>query len=162
MQNILLLLSLALCISCGTQKKAIVATEIAKEKVTPLADEPEAIANWTFNKEQTAEPNNYLITAHLKLSKHWHIFDFEPGGDGLLIAPEFNFDNENVTIVKKEAQGELINAQVSGMGNVRYYENEVSFKVLIRSNTEAINGSVYYQLCDETKCIAPTEEPFNL
>ncbi len=161
MRNLILLLFISICISCSAQKAAKV-SEKSENIMSTSKDQAIPIASWAFTKEKSNAPNEYVITAKLLLAKHWHIFDFEPGGDGLLIAPKFNFDNDQVKLIKKEAVGEIINSQISGMGNVRYYENEVSFKVFIRSNTEAISGSVYYQLCDEQKCMAPTEEPFNL
>jgi len=163
MRNSILLLFIILCFSCKAKKEV----EVSKKEntigiVSVSKDRPVAMANWSFTKLKTEVPNEYIVEAKLQLAKHWHIFDFEPGGDGLLIAPEFNFDNSAILILKKEAEGELISDQISGMGNVRYYEDEVSFKVLVRSNTEVIKGSVYYQLCDEEKCMAPSEELFNL
>lgn len=161
MKNAVLLFFIACCISCSVKKPVVVdapKTAIAVADVAKGNSNPMAI--WTFTKNETSEPNQYMITAQLKLAKNWHIFDFEPGGDGLLIAPEFSFKGKDVQILKKEAVGTIITTKFAGVdGDVRYYENEVSFKVLVRSNDKDIKGSVYYQICDHEKCLAPTEEP---
>lgn len=169
MRHLLFLFILIACASCDAQKK-VVAQEIeetpAPEEVMDaisVVRESNAIAQWTFSKKETGQPNEYLITATLKLANDWHIFDFNPGGDGLLIAPDFTFENKELEVVSKKAVGKLISSNFAGVEEkVRYYENQVRFELVVRSNTEKISGSVYYQLCDHEKCLAPTEEPFRL
>lgn len=162
MRNAVLLLFIVCCISCGVKKS--VAVEPQKTTIVGIGGiDPKPIAVWTFTKEETSEQHQYIIIAQLKLAKDWHIFDFNPGGDGLLIAPEFSFENKDVQILNKEADGKLITAKLDGLDDdVRYYENEVSFKLLVRSNNKELKGLAYYQLCDHEKCLAPTEESFNL
>lgn len=116
---------------------------------------------WSFAIEKTEKANEYLIKAKGELKPNWHIFDLNPGGDGFLIAPEFSFSNPAIKQLHNEAKGQIITNEFPGVdGKVRYYENEVSFNVLIRSKENEINGSIYYQICDHEKCLAPTEEPF--
>ncbi len=160
MKNLILLLFIASSISCGTQKKAAETVRKQPNAVLNTAKE-NSIATWSFKKENSDKANHYLITANLVLAKDWHIFDFKPGGDGLLIAPDFTFDDKDITIISKKAEGKLVTAKLDGMDDdVRFYENQVSFKLLVRSNKKTLNGSVYYQLCDHEKCLVPTEESF--
>jgi hypothetical protein len=166
MRSISFLFLLAFCFSCNAQKEAITNTPKETTKETTISNvlsKPRPVAIWNISKQDHSEPNQYMLTAKLILDKGWHIFDFNPGGDGLLIAPAFSFESKDVEIIKKEMVGTLVTAKLAGMDDdVRYYENEVSFKVLIRSKKKEIKGSVYYQLCDHEKCLAPTEELFDL
>lgn len=118
---------------------------------------------WEIKIEKTKKANEYLVKAQAKLEPDWHIFDLDPGGDGFLIAPDFEFEDKKVEVIKKTAEGKLISTEFAGVdGKVRFYENKVSFNALIRSNAKEIKGSIYYQICDHEKCLAPTEESFDL
>ena len=167
MRNGIFLLFLIVCTSCGAQKKVeskkveTIATETIS--IGSSVDDTETVAKWNYEIEKLDKSNEYKITANLKLDHGWHIFDFQPGGDGLLIAPEINFTSKDVTVLDKKAVGKLVTAQLAGMDDkVRYYENEVSFMVRVRSKNKEFKGSVYYQLCDHEKCLAPAENPFIL
>lgn len=169
MRNLLFFIITVVCASCTAQKKAVVSKDVIEPDTEISISAPmnnhqaQPIAEWNFKKEKTSKANEYLLIAQLKLAKDWHIFDFDPGGDGFLIAPDFTFESEGVEILKKEAKGQLISTAFEGVtGDVRYYENSVSFQLLVRSNFEQLSGSVYYQLCDHEKCLAPTEKTFTV
>lgn len=169
MRNLLFLLVVIACASCDVQKKVaaqepdeLISIENSRDPAR-IVSESNSIAQWSFSKKETKQPNEYLITATLKLANDWHIFDFNPGGDGLLIAPDFSFENKELEVVSKKAIGKLISSNFAGVDEkVRYYENQVRFELVVRSNTEKINGAVYYQLCDHEKCLAPTDQNFTL
>lgn len=163
MRNLVFILCVLVCVSCNTQKKVTQKVKTDVPAVGSVKIGEQKIADWTFAKERTDKKNEYKIIATLKLAKDWHIFDFNPGGDGFLIAPDFTFTTEGVEVLKKEIIGEVIIYRFKGMeADARFYENEVRFEVLVRSNEEKISGSVYYQLCDHEKCLAPTDQMFIL
>ena len=118
--------------------------------------------SWKFELEKTKNANEFLIKATATLEPNWHIFDLDPGGDGLLIAPEFSFSNDKVKLINTKSQGKVITATIAGVEDpVRYHEKKVSFLALVRSNAKELKGSIYYQICDHEKCWAPTEEAFS-
>ena len=162
MRNLVFLFFISICFSCNAQKETIVTKkDLSVDLNTSHQRKP--IAMWLFTKDEQKESNEYLISAEVSLQKGWHIFDFNPGGDGLQIAPAFSFQNKDVEIISQKMEGDLIATKFAGMDEeVRYYENKVRFAVLVRSKSKEIRGSVYYQLCDHEKCLAPTEETFDL
>jgi len=163
MRYSLIFLFLIICSACGAQKEK---NEVKSERIAldqPRYNNPLQVATWTFSAQSTNEADVYLIQAKLSLANDWHIFDFEPGGDGYLIAPEISFTTEGLSVLSKKAVGNLVSAKLAGMEKeVRYFENEVSFELRVRSKHKELKGSVYYQLCDHEKCLAPTDEPFTL
>jgi hypothetical protein len=163
MRYSIFILLLVVCSSCGAQKEQ---KEAQPERISlevATNNDPLQVATWKFSAESTNEVDVYLVKANLSLANDWHIFDFEPGGDGYLIAPDISFTTEGLTVISKKAVGELVTAKLAGMEKkVRYYENKVSFEVRVRSKEKDIKGSVYYQLCDHEKCLAPTDQSFSL
>lgn len=127
-----------------------------------LQSEQPSPVKWNISISKTEIPFEYEIRAVAELDAHWHVFDLEPGGDGLLIGPEFQFATHHIEIISVKAKGDLITKDMDGVGVVRYYENEVSFIAHVRAKTQEIKGTIYYQLCDPEKCLPPTEVPFTL
>lgn len=118
---------------------------------------------WSYEVKKKSE-TKYDLIFNLKLKEHWHIWSFNPGGDGLQIPPEFTFDN-NPAIKKlgsvKEA-GSLVSEEIDGVdGKVNYFLNKVTYtqSVEVSKNT-TIKGKHRYQVCDETQCLAPKTKNF--
>ncbi len=94
---------------------------------------------WSYEVKKKSE-TKYDLIFNLKLKEHWHIWSFNPGGDGLQIPPEFTFDN-NPAIKKlgsvKEA-GSLVSEEIDGVdGKVNYFLNKVTYtqSVEVSKNT---------------------------
>jgi thiol:disulfide interchange protein len=110
----------------------------------------------SFISDKEAE---IIITA--KIDKGWHLYSFEPGGDGMLIAPEIKFSKtkEVEFVGKVTEQGNLIDEDIKGVGVVHYFKNEVNYKQKISFEKKVkIKASVYYQTCDESACLPPITE----
>lgn len=118
---------------------------------------------WSYEvKKKTA--GHYELIFHLKIKEGWHIYAFDPGGDGTLLSPEFNFDkNANVVLKGKiKQQGKLITETLEGVdGPVHMYKNQVDYvqEITAKANTK-ITGKHEYQVCDDHMCLPPKKKSF--
>ena len=81
-------------------------------------------ASWTYEVKKSGDKQYKLIT-HLKLKPHWHIWSFNPGGDGMLIPPSFTFDKRaGVTFKGKVTEHGKMKSKVMIDGDPasRYFE----------------------------------------
>ena len=85
---------------------------------------------WSYEAKKTGE-NKYQLVFHVKFNKaDWHVYALNPGGDGTLIPPSFQFNkNKDYTLVGKvkEANGKKITEEIDGVGTVHYFKNSVDF-----------------------------------
>lgn len=121
----------------------------------------------TWNYEvRKKNDSTYELVFRLDLKKDWHIWSLNPGGDGLQLPPEFEFEkNPNIKFLGKlkEKGADKITGEMDGVdGAVTYFLNKVEYiqPVLVKANT-TIKGKHTYQVCDETQCLAPKTKPFN-
>lgn len=120
---------------------------------------------WNFSSQKENDSTfNLVIT--VDLNKGWHIFSFNPGGDGSLLPPEFTFEkNKDVTLHgKMKEQGKIAHEDTKDvMGIVNYYLGKVTYtqKATVKANT-TLNGSVYFMVCDENACLPPEEMAFKI
>lgn len=118
---------------------------------------------WTYEVKKKSE-GKYELIFHLKLKEHWHIWSFNPGGDGSQLPPTFNFKkNPAVKLVGKvKENGTIKSENIEAVGLVHYFLNKVDYvqQVEIQSNTKA-TGNLTYQVCDESMCLPPTTKPFS-
>lgn len=119
---------------------------------------------WTYEVKKKSD-NKYDLIFKLKLKEHWHIWSLNPGGDGLQIPPEFNFDkNPQAKFIGTiKENGKKVSEEMDGVdGIVNYYLNTVTYtqSVEVKQNT-IIKGTYRYQVCDETQCLAPKTKPFS-
>ena len=120
---------------------------------------------WDF-KAEIEENETYLIsTATIK--KGYHINSQFLGNDGP-ISTEINFTpNKNYKLVgkNKELSKTITKFDEVFDMDVVYFINKAIFKqkieVLSKEDFKII-GSVYFQVCDEEKCLMPTEEDFEI
>lgn len=120
--------------------------------------------NWSFEVKKKGD-NKYDLVFKLKLAEHWHIWSFNPGGDGMLIPPRFKFNpNKDVKIVGKTSEnGNKISKDFDGEeGLENYFEHNVSYiqSVEVKSNTK-ITGTYSYQVCDESQCLPQKSKLFS-
>lgn len=120
--------------------------------------------SWSYEVKKKND-SVYDLVFKLKLDEHWHIWSLDPGGDGLQVPPEFNFDrNDNIRLLGslKEAGGNKVTGEMEGVdGIVTYFLDKVEYtqSVLVKGNT-VIKGRHRYQVCDESKCLAPKTKSF--
>lgn len=119
---------------------------------------------WSYEvKKKTA--GHYELIFHLKIKEGWHIYAFDPGGDGSLLPPTFNFDkNANVVLKGKvKQQGKLITETLEGIdGAVHMYKDHVDYtqEITVKANTK-ITGKQEYQVCDDHMCLPPKKKSFS-
>lgn len=100
-----------------------------------------------------------IVTA--KMDKGWHLYSFNPGGDGSLIAPELKFEKANGIqfIGKVKEHGKLVTEDVDGVGTIHYFKEKVDYIQKIKyTKAEKVKVNVYYQTCDDKGCLPPTSE----
>lgn len=118
---------------------------------------------WSFSAKKI-KGSEYELRISCKLKKDWHIWSLEPGGDGLLIPPSFDFkkSNDYVLVGKMKESGKMVNREFSGTDGVTHsYFNQVLYtqKMTVKKNT-VITGEHMYQVCDESKCLPPVSKKF--
>lgn len=121
---------------------------------------------WSYEvKKKAGKENTYDLVFNVKLDPHWHLWAFEPGGDGMLISPSFDFQkNPDVKLVGKvKESGKKISKDFDGEeGDEHMFEDKVTYTqtVEVKQNT-TITGKHIYQSCDESKCLSPVTKPFS-
>ena len=122
-------------------------------------------AKWEVEAHKR-QGNEYDIVFKLKLKKNWHIWSLKPGGDGLQMPPEFQFDNNrNVKFNGAVTEhGHPVTGLMDGVdGQVTYFHDAVEYrqKATIAKNTK-VRGMYTYQVCDDQMCLPPKTVPFTV
>lgn len=120
---------------------------------------------WDFKANKENDTTfNLVITA--KLQEGWHIFSFNPGGDGSLLPPEFTFEkNKSVKLLgKMKENGKLTKEDTKDvMGVVNYYLGTVTYtQKAIATESTTLKGNVYFMVCDENACLPPEDLDFTI
>jgi thiol:disulfide interchange protein DsbD len=102
------------------------------------------------------------LIATANIDPNWHLYSQEVPEDGP-IPTSFTFDG-NKNYLKKgntlEDPGHTIDDPIFEM-KIKYFENKAEFKQRIKvKTTEAfqIHGTVRFMVCDDTRCLPPTEK----
>lgn len=120
--------------------------------------------SWKYEVKKLND-STFNLVFHLKLQEHWHIWSLNPKGDGLEIAPAFNFDkNPDLKLVGKvqEKGTNRFDGIMDGVdGAVVYFIKDVDYtqKVIVKTNF-TIKGKHSYQVCDESKCLPNKTKTF--
>jgi thiol:disulfide interchange protein DsbD len=134
---------------------------VAVQSKAQIVQDP---TSWKYEVKKLNDTTFNLIF-HLKLQEHWHIWSLHPGGDGLEIAPEFNFEkNADVKFIGKvqEKGTNRFQGVMDGVdGEVVCFTHDVDYtqKIIAKSNLK-IKGKHLYQVCDESKCLPKKTKPF--
>lgn len=121
-------------------------------------------AHWAYTVRK-AGPGNYELRFELTLDKGWHIWSLQPGDDGFLIAPAFNFSPDSEAQLQGEVteSGTLISKEMEAAeGIVNYYSNKVTYIQLVKAKPGTIiKGSHTYQVCNDQMCLPPKDQDFS-
>ncbi len=122
-------------------------------------------ATWTY-KIQKVKDNKYEVHINLSLKHPYHIWSMEPGGDGLLLPPSFQFEkNKEVKLIGtvKEKGNKKSKVFIKDDPASNYFEDQVEYiqEVEVKNNT-TIKGSHKFQVCDENACLSPKTKQFSL
>jgi DsbC/DsbD-like thiol-disulfide interchange protein len=117
---------------------------------------------WKYEVKKTGA-NQYELIFHLSLKDGWHIYAMEPGGDGSLIPPTFDFTPAGAVTLsgKPIEQGNKISKNIEGVGMVNLYNGKVDYvqTVTAKPGTK-IKGTHSYQVCTDNMCLPPKTKPF--
>lgn len=126
-------------------------------------EKPEEVV-WYFDLEPK-EGDTYVFVATAMIQKGYHIFHLDAGGDGTLTNTEFSFEDDvetdaawTATPNPKKVVIEIIE------GDIFWHEMKVTFQKEIQATDDmtSLKGEVYYQVCNEEKCLPPATAHFNL
>jgi thiol:disulfide interchange protein len=100
-----------------------------------------------------------IITA--KIEKDFHVFSFNPGGDGAQIPTTLTFTkNKDIEWVgKPKEEGKLIIEDIKELEiKINYYKNEVKYIQHVKYKSKGKGeAKIYFQVCNEGMCERPTE-----
>lgn len=126
----------------------------------PAADK----IKWNFTSKQVNDSTfNLIITA--ELAPGWHIFSFNPGGDGSMIPPDFTFNpNPAVRLLgEMKESGKLEQEDTKDvMGIINYYKGKVTYtRTAVVTRPTTLSGEIYFMVCDDQMCLPPESAEFN-
>jgi thiol:disulfide interchange protein len=123
------------------------------------------LTKWSFSSQKIND-STFNILIDVAIKKGYHIYSFDPGGDGLLVPPAFTFNkNPNVRFEGKVSEsGKIISEEVKELDyTIRYFKDKATYtqKAIVRANT-TIRGNVYFSVCDDQMCTPPETLKFSV
>ena len=115
---------------------------------------------WATSVEKTSE-TEFVLVSTATIDDGWHLYAQDVPEDGP-IATSFTFENAKNDYSLKgnttEQEGITIDDPVFEM-NIKFFENTAVFKQKIQTKSDLnfIKGVVEFMVCDDTKCLPPTE-----
>ena len=114
---------------------------------------------WSTDVEKISETEYQLVTT-ATIDSGWHLYSQKVPEDGP-IATSFIYSlPEETSLIGEtiEPDGHTIDDPVFQM-KIKFFENTAIFKQKIKTTPkiETVKGSVEFMVCDDTKCLAPTE-----
>ena len=108
-------------------KKSILFLVLALVNVSAFAQGMKKVHLSTSTKIISATEAELVITA--KMDKGWHLYSFNPGGDGSLIAPEIKITKTSAIelIGKVKEVGKLHTQDIDGVGTIHYFKDKVDY-----------------------------------
>jgi hypothetical protein len=119
---------------------------------------------WTFTSKKIAD-KTYEVRVKAVVNGDWHIYSQNVGVDGP-IPTAFSFTKNPLLAVdpKVKEEGKMITkAEEVWGGKVNYYEKTVEFVSTVKVKGSAktkLVGKVEYMVCNEEKCLPPSETEF--
>lgn len=101
------------------------------------------------------------LVATATIDKGWHLYS-QNVPEGGPIATTFTFKSNESYLKKgntKEEDGHTINDPIFEM-KITYFENQASFRQTIKLKNKkafAVNAVVEFMVCDDSRCLPPTE-----
>ncbi|QDO95515.1 thiol:disulfide interchange protein [Formosa sediminum] len=115
---------------------------------------------WSTSVEKLSDTEYNLITT-AKIDSGWHLYS-QTVPEGGPIATTFIYDNSEETFTLKgntiEEAGHTIEDPVFEM-EIKFFEGEAKFiqKINVSKPTPTLLGFVEFMVCDDTRCLPPTE-----
>ncbi len=122
--------------------------------------------SWSSEIKKLSE-DEYELTYVATIDGHWHFYSQKGNKDDGPIETEFTFDvdSKDFELIGETTESETVEVfeDVFQM-KVRYFEDKAVFKQkikLLNPEAKSIASEVYYQVCDNVKCLQPMTEVFN-
>ena len=115
---------------------------------------------WATSVEKISD-TEFVLVSTATIEDGWHLYAQDVPEDGP-IATLFTFENPKNRYSLKgnttEQEGVTVDDPVFDM-KIKFFENTATFKQKIQtaSDINVIKGVVEFMVCDDTKCLAPTE-----
>jgi thiol:disulfide interchange protein DsbD len=115
---------------------------------------------WATSVEKISD-TEFVLVSTATIEDGWHLYAQDVPEDGP-IATSFTFENpkNRYSLMGKttEQEGVTVDDPVFEM-KIKFFENTATFKQKIQtvSDINVIKGVVEFMVCDDTKCLAPTE-----
>jgi len=115
---------------------------------------------WSTSVEKVSD-TEFILVSKATIEEGWHLYAQEVPEDGP-IPTTFTFDvsKGKFSLIGKtiEEKGHTVDDPVFEM-KIKFFENTAVFKQRVKTTTDVntINGVVEFMVCDDSKCLAPTE-----
>lgn len=146
-------------------KKLLLSLSFVIAAVAVMAQSEKQV-KWSYEAKKIAD-KTYEVHLTANISGDWHLYSQNVGVDGP-IPTKFTFKKNPLLVAdaKINEVGKLIkkNEEVWG-GEVRYFEKTVDFVVKVKVKGTAktsLNGTVEYMVCDDERCLPPSETTFSV
>ena len=115
---------------------------------------------WTTAVEIVSE-SEYKLISNATIESGWHLYSQDVPEDGP-IATTFNYDDSIINFKLKgntiEEEGHVVDDPVFEM-KIKFFEDSATFEQIITltEDVSEVKGTVEFMVCDDTKCLPPTE-----
>lgn len=115
---------------------------------------------WTTSVEKVSD-TEYKLISKATIEKGWHLYSQNVPDDGP-IPTSFTYDDSNGTLKfignTTEEVGHSIDDPIFQM-RIKYFEKSAIFQQLVEAsdNKATVNGTVEFMVCDDSRCLPPTE-----
>ncbi len=115
---------------------------------------------WTTSVERLSD-TEYILVSKATIKSGWHLYSQNVPEDGP-IPTTFTYDdsegNFKISGNTSEEEGHTVDDPVFEM-KIKFFENTAIFKqnVKVEEGVAVINGFVEFMVCDDTRCLPPTE-----
>ncbi|WP_298884318.1 thioredoxin family protein [uncultured Polaribacter sp.] len=114
---------------------------------------------WSTSVEKVSE-TEYLLVSTATLDAKWHLYAQNVPEDGPIPTTFYYTLPKGTSLIGKtiEPEGHTIDDPVFQM-KIKFFENTAVFKqkIKVTSGIDVVNGVVEFMVCDDSKCLAPTE-----
>jgi hypothetical protein len=137
---------------------AVIGFAVARAQERPVS--------WNFSAKKIAD-KTYEVHMTANISGDWHLYAQNVGVDGPF-PTAFTFTKNPLLTVdgKPKELGKLIRKKEDVWdGIVNYYEKTVDFVQVVKVKGSAktnLSGKVEFMVCNDEKCLPPTEVPFSV
>ena len=118
--------------------------------------------DWSYSVEQNGKEATLIFTATIE--DGWHVYSQVLERDDGPIATEVTFEpNKNYELIGKVTESKTYKEYDPNFKmNLTFFKEKAVFKQKIKIKTDEpfkIEGSVYFMVCDDSKCLSPEDIP---